>query len=362
MDRLQSSRLIMVGSLPLERPEDVFAWVTQSGLASHMPFLPDGEPHERSYWITGQGYRCFHGHPEIETIKRPAPVGGIENWKPTKGLLDQWSFRVKEGVDRVHFGDPGWRLGYARDALDSFFVFNTMRERGLLPANIRFQVCLPMPISTCLIMFRDSLDDVEKVLPSYTEALTKEIASIAKRIPPSELAFQWDSTREANSLADPLWASMTQKTIAEVSAAVPADALLGFHLCHGSNLPNAFFARAHDNLSEIVDAANAILRLSSRRVDFLHFPVIDHAQSSYFESLRGLNRGDVRWFLGCIHAMSDQEDFRRRLEYAGQYIPDFGLGAPCGFGRFDSGRVTQIARDHLRALELLDEVRGHKAA
>ena len=47
-------------------------------------------------------------------------------------------------MKQVRFGDPGWRLGYARDALNSYFVFKTMKEKGVLPAHLRFQVSVPM--------------------------------------------------------------------------------------------------------------------------------------------------------------------------------------------------------------------------
>jgi hypothetical protein len=44
----------------------------------------------------------------------------------------------------VRFGDPGRRLGYARDAVNSYFVFRVMKEKGVLPPHIRFQVPIPM--------------------------------------------------------------------------------------------------------------------------------------------------------------------------------------------------------------------------
>jgi hypothetical protein len=35
------------------------------------------------------------------------------------------------------------RLGYARDAVNSYFVFRVMKEKGVLPPHIRFQVSIP---------------------------------------------------------------------------------------------------------------------------------------------------------------------------------------------------------------------------
>jgi hypothetical protein len=354
---LNAKDLIMVGSVPLETAEDVFAWVAGSGLGEHMAFVPDGEPGERSYWITGQGYRAFNGHPDVETISRPDRIDGVENWKPRRAAADQWSFRVRDGVDRVRFGDPGWRLGYARDAISSYFVFKTLKARGLLVPTMRFQVCLPMPVSTCIVMFREHPEDFAKVIPGYTEALAAEARKIAEIIDPADLVIQWDSTAEATCLKDPRLSRLTAAAVEQLSAAVHRDALLGFHLCHGSLPANSFFMRRPDDLAVLVEAMNAMLGLSARKVDFIHFPIVDHAGASYYAPLRGLKVDRTRWYLGCIHGMDDEADFRARLSHARRYIAEFGIGAPCGYGRFDPDRVRSIADDHLKALEIFHEKR-----
>ena len=79
----------------------------------------------------------------IETLKRPKPVDGVEQLLP-ETRDDSWQFRVRPGVERVRFGNPGSRLGYARDAVSSYFVFRTLREKGILPAGLRFQISIPM--------------------------------------------------------------------------------------------------------------------------------------------------------------------------------------------------------------------------
>ncbi|MGH7907614.1 MAG: hypothetical protein ACREP6_13410, partial [Candidatus Binataceae bacterium] len=112
MARSINSRLLLLGSIPLETPEEVFRWAAGK-LGGHLSCIPDGEPGERSYWITGLAYRVFSSHPDLETLVRPDRIDGVENWKPRRGLADQWSFRVKTGIASVRFGDPGWRLGYA---------------------------------------------------------------------------------------------------------------------------------------------------------------------------------------------------------------------------------------------------------
>src|SRR3569623_679864 len=72
----------------------------------------------------------------------PPMIDGVEQLLPTK-RAEGWQFRVRPGVERVRFGLPGLRLGYARDATNSYFVFRTLRAQGVLPTDLRFQVSIP---------------------------------------------------------------------------------------------------------------------------------------------------------------------------------------------------------------------------
>ncbi len=105
--------------------------------------MPDGEVGERRSWVNRFCYLLFNGHADLETLKRPKPVNGVEQLLP-RTREDPWQFRVRPDVERVRFGNPGTRLGYARDAVASYFVFKTLREKGLLPAGLRFQISIPM--------------------------------------------------------------------------------------------------------------------------------------------------------------------------------------------------------------------------
>jgi hypothetical protein len=64
-------------------------------------------------------------------LARPPNIGGIEAWKP-RNVKEVWQFKVKEGVKDVRFGDPGWRLSYARAAVNSYAIFHMLREKGIL--------------------------------------------------------------------------------------------------------------------------------------------------------------------------------------------------------------------------------------
>ena len=64
--------LMLVGSVPLETAEEVFKEFG-SPLGRYLRALPDGEVGERQYWVVRMQFRVFHGHPDLETVKRPAP-------------------------------------------------------------------------------------------------------------------------------------------------------------------------------------------------------------------------------------------------------------------------------------------------
>ena len=134
--------LLLVGSVPLDTVEEVMR-AFGGALARYLPAVPDGEVGERRSWVNRLGYQIFNGHLDLDTIRRPKPIDGVEQLLP-RGRDDSWQFRVKPGIERVRFGNPGSRLGYARDAVNSYFVFRTLREKGILPDGMRFQISIPM--------------------------------------------------------------------------------------------------------------------------------------------------------------------------------------------------------------------------
>ena len=128
--------------------------------------MPDGEVGPRQHWISRVHYQVLAGHPELEIVRRPRPENGVERLNP-RDAADSWQFKVRGGVDRVRFGDPGWRLGYAREAVNSYFVFKTLREKGVLARHLRFQVSLPSVNSALPPRIFPDPGDVAKVRPGF---------------------------------------------------------------------------------------------------------------------------------------------------------------------------------------------------
>jgi len=371
--------LLLVGSIPLDTPEQVFRRVG-GPLGPYLAYMPDGEVGDRRYWIDGIAYRVFNGHPEIETLRRPAPdANGVESWRPL-GVHDQFQFRVKPGVAQVRFGDPGWRLGYTKDAVGSHFVFRQLQKEGIIPPGVRFQVCLPLTFSAIGLFFPDPADHA-KVAPDVTAAFRAEIAKMVELIPPQELAIQWDLAvenrlvdtalaREGPAAAEALAARLVAPA-AEIASAIPESVALGYHGCFGTL--SGWPSRQPPDLGGTVMLLNAAIAASGRRVDFLHLPTLGTADDAFFTPLERLRAPDAKVYLGAIHHMHDADGLRRQLQTARRHLAEFGLAAPCGFGRAPErpGRLLTaegsapppdildiIVRDHLSAVELLHEVGG----
>ncbi|MFM9888479.1 MAG: hypothetical protein ACKVQT_36100 [Burkholderiales bacterium] len=369
--------LLLVGSVPLDTAEDVFRALA-GPLGHQLPYIPDGEIGLRQFWVDGFAYRVLNGHPELETIARPAPDDGVERWQP-RGNHDEFKFRVKPGVKRVRFGDPGWRLGYTRDAIASYFVFKTLKKDGVIPQAMRFQVALPLSYSAATSFFPDPADHA-KIVPGVTDAFRAEIDMMVDKIPPEELAIQWDlaienryveaklasegeaaAKREAERLLEPARA---------ICPNIPQAVALGYHSCFGTL--NGWPSRQPSSLAGTVLLLNAAVAASGRATDFLHFPTVGSAEEAFFSPLAGLKSGGARVYVGAIHHLHGPGGLKRQLELSRKYLGEFGIAAPCGFGRATErpGALSAhkgptpaqkilegIITDHRAALDVLRTVR-----
>lgn len=371
------ANLLLVGSIPLDTAEQVFRAFGPT-LGEHLPFIPDGEIGERRYWIDGIAYRVLNGHRELDTLHYPSPgPDGVEEWRP-QGIGDEFRFRVKPGISKVRFGDPGWRLGYTRDAVNSYFVFKTLRKDGVIPAHMRFQVCLPLVWSAFAGFFPDQADR-DKVISGATEAFRTEVAELVRQIPPEDLAIQWDLAIE-NRFVEPLLAMGDEKgarnlarrmaePMAEICSVIPRQVLLGHHSCFGTL--NGWPSRQPPSLLGTVMVLNEVIAAGGRPVDFLHFPTIASSAEEFFRPLQDLDVAQSRVFVGAIHHMHGPGGMKQQLQIVKKFLPEFALAAPCGFGRAPErpGRllteagdapppdyIQVIIDDHKKAIAILDEV------
>jgi hypothetical protein len=129
----------LVGSVGLDSAQDVFRTVGRA-FGRRLRCVPDGEPGPRRLWVS---FHCplLRSSPFL----RPDPSGAVRKMSGFPLLC------LAAGLDPadVSFG----ALGYAREARASYLDFCAARERGELPSEARFQVCLPTPMGVICAAF-----------------------------------------------------------------------------------------------------------------------------------------------------------------------------------------------------------------
>lgn len=324
-----------VGSIGLDTSEEVFDAVGQTV----KPFLkrcPDGEVGGRRMWISYQ-WPLLRATAFL-TVSGDQAIPGV-------GLC---TLKLREGfpAEEIHFGE----LGYAREARTSYQEFLAAKRRGALEPGTRFQVCLPTPIA--VIGAYVVPEDVPKVLPAYEAAMVREVERICASIPHRELALQWDVCIEMIQWDGrfptippiPHMREIFSAQFARLTAPVPPDVELGFHLCYG-DMDAKHFVEPQD-LGKAVELANLIIASSKHPVTWIHMPVpMSRGDEAYYAPLRQLNRGGAELYLGLVHGQDGVEGTVLRMRAASKYAGKFGIATECGMGR---ARTPETARELMR--------------
>src|SRR5439155_22630085 len=143
--------VLLVGSVGLKNSEEVFRTVGTL-LGARMTRIPDGETGLRTSWVSRlrvvlEGNPSFEDDPqEIAAGGRIThPTEGVRTWKGgaivPRGTPPPPRMRLKAGVrpDELRIGG----LGYPEAAIDSYKLLCALRDRGVVPKHLRFQVSLP---------------------------------------------------------------------------------------------------------------------------------------------------------------------------------------------------------------------------
>jgi hypothetical protein len=328
----------LVGSIGLDTVEDVFRTVGKE-LGPHLKRIPDGEVGGRKLWISWQ-YPLLRA----STFLRPDPSGKV---RPTNRFA---LLTLGEGVApaAVHFGE----LGYMREARASYLDFLAARERGELPNNIRFQVCLPTPFAVVSsVVVPEALAAVEA---AYEKAMIAEVAALCRHIPHRDLCIQWDLCNEMvvwdgqQTDAVPFADEPRDKILARMQrlcAAIPGDVELGLHLCYG-DFAGKHFIEPKD-AAAMVDFANALSRAIAHKLAYIHMPVpVERSDDAFHRPFRDLKLdAGTALFLGVVHATDGAEGTKVRIAAARRYAPDFGIATECGMAR---ARSEEIVRSLLK--------------
>lgn len=326
------AKVHLVGSIGLDSVEEVFR--TAGGLLGRrLRRIPDGEPGGRRLWISWQ-------YPLLRSL--PFLKADASQPNQTSGFLPLHLAR-DISPEEIRFPE----LGYAREARASHQDFLAARERGYLPAATRFQVSLPTPFA--VINPFCAPKDAPLIEPAYESAMLREIESICRAIPHRDLCIQWDVCIEmvlwdgrwpfARNPFNDLYREIMAR-LSRLTAAVPPDVELGFHLCYGDWEAKHFIDPA--DAGKLVEFANALTIAVGRPITYVHMPVpIDRSDDIYFQPLRDLRLAPhTELFLGLVHA-DGVEATRKRIEVAARHAPDFGIATECGMARCRTPELVQ---------------------
>ena len=225
-----TSELLLVGSLPVDSTETAFR--AGAELFGDMVFaLPDGETGPRAAWV---GY-------ERETLARPnAEVIVVsETESPTgrpRHAYETPVFGIRDGVSELHF--ESWpRID---DAITSYRTFRALREEGVIPTGLRFQVGLPFPASALNAFKADFAGDYPKAERGFEKLVARELERMLAEIPAEDLAIQWDCAYETQDIEGVLaWTSegaweRFAGPVTRLTRLIPEEVLVGYHLCYGT--------------------------------------------------------------------------------------------------------------------------------
>jgi len=343
-----TSELLLVGSLPAESTDAALR--AGAELFGDMVFaLPDGETGPRAAWVGYERERLARPNPDVVVVQETASPTGIP-----RHAYETPVFGIRDGVTELHF-DSWPRID---DAIDSYRRFRALRDDGVIPGGLRFQVGLPFPASALNAFKADFAADYPVAERGFEKLVARELTRLTDAIPPGDLAIQWDCAYETQDIEGVLaWTSegawdRFAGPVTRLTRLIPDEVLVGYHLCYGT-FPEWPMYETRD-YGVLVRMANFAVANSGRPVDWLHLAGPRYLRSedrSFFRPLVDLEPGSARVFLGIVLPLDGVEGLKRRHATASRYIADFGVAMYCGFGRQRGEDWTETLREHRRVAQ-----------
>ena len=347
-DRSKHPIVHFVGSIPLPDSETVFR--TLSGaVGPHLARVPDGETGIRKTWIRFL-QDVLAQNPAIEIATDVPPFKFV-----------QWDGKVVREIQRLRLKpgakpDPAsFKTGYADMAIESWAVFERLQKAGIIPAGVKFQICIPTPIAPTYNNMVPS--DRPTVLPALTQHFIGEVQKIARTLPKDRISIQWDVCQEVLAWEGyydkgPVdFRTETIDVLTRIGDAVPAGIELGYHLCYGS--PADEHMVQPKDAGVMVEITNAVAAGVKRPIQFFHLPVPKgRTDDAYFAPLEKLRlKPETELYLGLIHH-NDAAGDAARLAAARRHARVDGIGTECGMARGDPARLPALLASRARAAEI----------
>ena len=253
-------------------------------------------------------------------------------------------------------------LGYDDRAIASYETFRSLKDAGIIPPSVRFQILLPSPLSMVTLSVQN--DEVRAQIEKlYETQLHQTLHLIQRGIPASDLAIQWDLLAEVavfewernqDGRSNERHSSSKEAEVFDplirLASAVDPAVEMGFRLCFG-NSEHIRFEPPADIASLFgvaIQVANSLVQNieQSHHVEYIHIPVPkEKVDEEYFKIMGDLALGDTQLFLGVVYA-GDEAGTRKRLEAVQAVYPNIaGVGIESGMDRMsqeDFGDVLEI--------------------
>jgi hypothetical protein len=242
--------------------------------------VPDGETGDRGNWIFFQMQK-FLQSPALVPARPPGAAAGDYEQMP--------QLRLADGVDPadMRWPDPGYADAY----LESYATFAALRDEGVIPRGVRFQVEYPTPLASIGAYVVPGQQ--QALLGSCEQAMFADLDRLIGALPHDEVAVQWDVAVEFGILEDSFGPGGSQAFDAIVAGLarcvdqVPADVPAGLHLCYGDYGHQHF--KQPESLALQVRVLNAVTETAGRRVSFVSFTVPQYQRDeAYFAPLAEL--------------------------------------------------------------------------
>lgn len=305
--------------------------------------IPDGETGDRQQWIFFQ-LQKFWATPGLEQ----APPAG-----ETPGYEQMPKVRLAAGADADSVEWPN--LGYADAYLASYETFRALRDEGVIPAGVRFQVEYPTPLASINGWVVPEQQDVLEA--GYERALFSDLARVVEGIPHDDLAVQWDVAVEFGLLTNSFQVTETQDfdgiigRLVRCVEQVPADVPVGLHLCYG-DYQHRHFAEP-ESLEIQVNVVNALTERASRPINWFAFTVPQYQRDpAYFAPLANLRAAEASelYFALVPYHPEDQEPGTTEAQVA--FVDaqlggrPWGICTECGMARAETEEIPGLLDLH----------------
>jgi hypothetical protein len=325
--------LLFTGSVPLEPAAAVFE-ALQRHCGASLRRMPDGE---QLNWVWA-AWSVLTAHPAVEVRE-----GELLTTAETPfGAMRSPVFALRDGAAPGDLRIDSF--GLADGIRESYRQLTELKARGVVPAGVRLQATLAGPGTTGGPLAVQSWEEAVSIV---NPPLIAEAEEFARIVPLDELSVQIDIAAEIELEEwrrnpdgfdvpfliekDRAWGAWTLETLmaanADIASRVPAGAELGFHLCGLWHID----PRGGQDLQVHVDAANLLAQHVTRRIDYIHMPVLPEHGVDDFAKLAALRLApETKLFLGLIHRADGVEGAKRRIAMASDVVDDFGVGHFCG--------------------------------